>query len=93
MEINIGNSECDKSVDNYYDRNFGSHTAPAERLSTVSSPFLSVDNHPKFLFGKSWISSRIDHPNHAPKTTTDYPWHCLHYFEASIYKETLHKVP
>ena len=44
MEINIGNSECDKSVDNYYDRNFGSHTAPAERLSTVSSPFLSIIN-------------------------------------------------
>ena len=40
MEINIGNSECDKSVDNYYGRNFGSHTAPAERLSTVSSPFM-----------------------------------------------------
>ena len=43
MDINVGNSECDKSVDNYYDRNFGSHTAPAERLSTVSSPFLSVN--------------------------------------------------
>jgi hypothetical protein len=40
MEINIGISECDKNVDNYYGRNFGSHAAPAERLSTVSSPFM-----------------------------------------------------
>ena len=40
MEINIGISECDKNVDNYYGRNIGSHTAPAERLSTVSSPFM-----------------------------------------------------
>ena len=40
MEINIGISECDKNVDNYYSRNIGCHTAPAERLSTVSSPFM-----------------------------------------------------
>ena len=40
MEINIGISECDKNVDNYYSRNIGSHTAPAERFSTVSSPFM-----------------------------------------------------
>ena len=26
MEINIGISECDKNVDNYYGRNIGSHT-------------------------------------------------------------------
>ena len=40
MEINIGISECEKNVDNYYGRNIGSHTAPAERLFTVSSPFM-----------------------------------------------------
>ena len=40
MEINIGISECDKNVDNYYGRNIGSHTAPAERLLAVSSPFM-----------------------------------------------------
>ena len=40
MEINIGMSECDKNVDNYNSRNFESTTAPAERLSTVSSPFM-----------------------------------------------------
>ena len=33
MEINIGISECDKNVDNYYGRNIGSHTTPAERLA------------------------------------------------------------
>ena len=42
MEINVGISECAKNVDNYCSRNFGSHAAPAERLSTVSIPFLSV---------------------------------------------------
>ena len=40
MEINIGMSECKKYVDNYNGRNFKSHAAPAERLSTVSSPFM-----------------------------------------------------
>ena len=35
-------SECDKNVDNYYGRNFEYHTVPAERLSTVSSPFLGL---------------------------------------------------
>ena len=40
MEINIGISEFDENVDNYYGRNIGSHTALAERLSTVSSPFM-----------------------------------------------------
>ena len=40
MEINVGISECDKNVDNYYGRNIVSHTAPDERLSTVSSPFM-----------------------------------------------------
>ena len=42
MEINVGISEWAKNVDNYCSRNFGSHAAPAERLSTMSSPFLSV---------------------------------------------------
>ena len=42
METNIGMSECDKNVDNFYGRNFESPAAPAERLSTVSSPFLSI---------------------------------------------------
>ena len=50
MEINIGMSECHKNVDNYYGSNitvpilrFGSLAAPAERLSTVSSSFLSLN--------------------------------------------------
>ena len=42
MEINIGISECDRNVDYYYGRNIGSHTVPAKRLSTVSSPFMVV---------------------------------------------------
>ena len=40
MEINIGMSECNKNVDNNNGINFESHAAPAERLSTVSSPFM-----------------------------------------------------
>ena len=40
MELNIGMSEWNKNVDNYNGRNFESHAAPAERLSTVSSPFM-----------------------------------------------------
>ena len=43
MEINIGMSECKtNNVDNYNGRNFKSHVAPAERLSTVSSPFMVI---------------------------------------------------
>ena len=42
MEINIGMSECNKNVNNYNGRNFESHAAPAERLSTVSSPFMVI---------------------------------------------------
>jgi hypothetical protein len=51
MEINIGISECDKNVDNYYRRNIESNTAPAERLSTVSSPFMVVGRK-YFIFCK-----------------------------------------
>ena len=45
-----------QNVDNYYGRNFGSHMAPAERLSTVSSPFV-ITNQPKsqFLFHKNLL--------------------------------------
>ena len=49
MEINIGISECDKNVDNYYSRNIGSDTALAKRLSTVSSPFMVYDIDYKLL--------------------------------------------
>ena len=38
-------SECKKNVDNYNGRNFKSHAAPAERLSTVSSPFMVITNY------------------------------------------------
>ena len=41
-----------QNVDSYYGKKFGSHMAPAERLSTVSSPFLSVM--------KTWIVSSLD---------------------------------
>ena len=51
MEIDIGISECDKNVDNYYGRNIGSHTAPAEMLSTVSSPFMVSFLHRSSLCG------------------------------------------
>ena len=40
MELNIGVSEWNKNVDDYNGRNFESHAAPAEKLSTVSSPFM-----------------------------------------------------
>ena len=53
MELNIGMSEWNKNVDNYNGRNFESHAAPAERLSTVSSPFLSYIPELK----QSWIKN------------------------------------
>ena len=57
MEINIGISECDKNVDNYYGRNIGSHTAPAERLSTVSSLFMVIINKISmlYIFLGNWV--------------------------------------
>ena len=36
---NIGISECDKTLD-YYGRNFESHAAAAEKLSTLLIPFM-----------------------------------------------------
>ena len=44
-----------KNVDNYNGRNFKSHAAPAERLSTVSSPFMvfkSGVDLPKTVYSK-----------------------------------------
>ena len=54
MEINIGMSECDKNVDNFYGRNFESPTAPAERLSTVSSPFMVLKIRNKIFLNQGW---------------------------------------
>ena len=51
MEINIGISECNKNVDNYYGRNIGSHTAPAERLSTVSNPLMVLYSDSDYISG------------------------------------------
>ena len=59
MEIDIGISECDKNVDNYYGRNIVSHTAPAERLSTVSSPFM-VFFTDIFLVSREFIDKAVN---------------------------------
>jgi hypothetical protein len=66
METNIGISECDENVDIYYCRNIGSHTVPAERLLTVSSPFMvlkMIFSVFKSVFGQIFtLASKMAHP-------------------------------
>ena len=59
LEINIGMSECKtNNVDNYNGRNFKSHVALAERLSTVSSPFMVTNNFATY-FSRSTLRENI----------------------------------
>ena len=42
-----------QNVDSYYGKKCGSHMAPAERLSTVSSPFMVIDEKKNSLTNMS----------------------------------------
>ena len=56
----MGVSECKKNVDDYNGRNFKSHAAPAERLSTVSSPFMVFMQKRKIIFPPTLIDHSIN---------------------------------